>query len=203
MNKFMNFQVTSHDVNDMTEDEKQQYCDHLHAIRAKFTECCEYPKLGIWGWDVNDCDLYCATQGVTGQADENGDVGYCCGLSCQYYKMQLISLAKDPTTGLLLPSELYNTGYLYSFMLSVGNDTQWEPIIKDVVDRCYNQFASTGNGYYCEIIPYTLWSVAECCYMELFMKCPNWNPQGLASCALTYEYAVKCIKTGYEVQYDY
>ena len=197
MTKFMNSQMTSQNVNDMTENEKQQYCDHLKSIRANFAECCVYPSLTAWGWQIDECDVSCRI------GCQIGSDNYCCSLYCYYYKMQLMTLEREITTGLLLPGKLNEHGFINSFMLSVGNDTQWEPIIKDVVGRCYSQFAGSSSDYYCEIIPYTLWNVAQCCYVELFMKCPNWNPKGLSSCAKTYEYAVKCITSGSEIQYDY
>jgi hypothetical protein len=37
-------------------------------------------------------------------------------------------------------------GFIYSFMLSVGNDTIWQGVIETSAQKCFDQFNGSGEG---------------------------------------------------------
>jgi hypothetical protein len=41
-------------------------------------------------------------------------------------------------------------GIIDSFLLSVGNNTQWIPVVTHTTHKCYDQFANSGQGFDCE-----------------------------------------------------
>lgn len=79
-----------------------------------------------------------------------------------------------------------------AFLLSVGNDTRWAPVVRTAVDRCYEDLIGVDDGYSCDIIPKNLYMIIDCCYNENFLKCPTWNPHNLKECQYTYDYISKC-----------
>jgi hypothetical protein len=40
-------------------------------------------------------------------------------------------------------------GMVYSFMLSVGNESVWTPVIEISSKTCYDQFAGSEDGFFC------------------------------------------------------
>jgi hypothetical protein len=48
--------------------------------------------------------------------------------------------------------ELFRTDYrglIYSFLLSVGNDTIWQSVIENAAKTCFEQFDGSNEGYEC------------------------------------------------------
>jgi hypothetical protein len=41
------------------------------------------------------------------------------------------------------------TGLVYSFLLSVGNDSQWLPVLESSTKMCCDQLDGAGEGYTC------------------------------------------------------
>lgn len=85
-------------------------------------------------------------------------------------------------------------GLVYSFLLSVGNDTQWEPVLNLVCERCYQQFSGNPreDEYYCEEIPISLFTVIDCSYVQNFVMCPTYNPHNAKECDYSMQYIKKC-----------
>lgn len=88
--------------------------------------------------------------------------------------------------------EIHQEGIEKSFLLSVDNETSWEPIIKSSTRRCYDDHYGTTDGYQCGVIPNSLSNVINCCYKENFLKCPNYNPNRISECKETYEFVELC-----------
>jgi hypothetical protein len=38
-------------------------------------------------------------------------------------------------------------GFVYSFLLSVGNDTIWQGVIETSAQKCFDQFNGSGEGF--------------------------------------------------------
>lgn len=165
-----------------TEEEKQTTCKYLNTIRANYTVCCEYPLLVIWRWQYDLCKDKC-------EKDGESDIT-CCTLACGLNTLGVLHTATNNEGKNQI--DVYWHGLVYSFLLSVGNDTQWTPVINETVQRCYNQFSET-NEFDCSgRIPNHIFSIIECCYVEHFLKCAKWNPHGLKECEFTYKYVQKC-----------
>ena len=94
--------------------------------------------------------------------------------------------------GVLLASEINFRGLVYSFMLSIGNDSLWDPVVNNVVSRCYDQFGAVGTEFDCDVIPLSLYEVIRCSYNQNFLQCPTWNSHGIEECKYTYDYVSQC-----------
>lgn len=169
-----------HAEEELSYDEQLKVCTYLNTVRANFTACCEYPGVVMWEWQLTNCEEEC---GATDENYENEDT-FCCLSVCCFYTVKVLSSQTEIAP--LLPD-----GFIYSFLLSVGNDTAWEPVITGAVNRCYSQYLDD-QGYDCGVIPFSMYSIIDCAYLENYLKCPTWNPQNLRECAFTAEYARKC-----------
>lgn len=167
-----------------TEEEKQKTCEYLNSVRANYTICCHYPLLVMWTYQYNECLAEC---NVTGW-DTHGS---CCLQPCCLRKIGLLNPVYNED-GVLSKSEVDWLGLVYSFMLSVGNDTQWFPVVNGTSYRCYLSYSETQNGVDCGGIPLNLYDVIGCCYNENFLKCPPWNPHNIKQCDQTWQYVKKC-----------
>ena len=190
--------MSSYDETELLHEENGENCKHLNVIRPNFTECWEYPQLVLWSWDADECDATCIAEG---HVTENGLAEHCCALTCSYYKMGIISSSRN-SQGDLEPIVFHWQGFVSSFMLSVGNDSKWESVIHDSVQRCYFQYEFNTHGLYCNLIPLNLWEIFECSYRQNFLDCPVWNPKDLPECEFAKEYVSKCTRGGYSVQYE-
>lgn len=120
-------------------DPHVQRCMYLNDIRANYTVCCKYPGLVIWYWQMEACRKKCRR--------EDRDDDQCCILPCCLYYL-----------GVLVEGEgdQWNVDYrglAYSFLLSVGNDTVWMPVIEGSTQRCYDDNLGAVEGYQCNVIP--------------------------------------------------
>lgn len=91
------------------------------------------------------------------------------------------------------PGTIQADGLIYSFMLSVGNDTQWKPVISESSNNCVLQFDGAGGEMDCEVIPKSLYDILNCVYSRNYQKCPPWNPYGLEACQYTMMFVKKCM----------
>jgi hypothetical protein len=160
-----------------SDDEKRKNCAFLNTVRPNLTSCCEYPAIVIWDWQYKICEDYC---------DEN-DTGddRCCILICGMNSLGVLSSISEP-------SDVNWEGLVSSFLLSVGNDTAWFPVINGSIYRCYSQFSEKNNEYDCGVIPRNLYLITDCGYIENYLKCPNWNPSQIDTCTYSHEYISKC-----------
>lgn len=180
------FQVLSQE--EETEDEKKANCKYLNSVRANFTVCCEYPVLVIWMWQYKICVKECKAQD---RANER-----CCILPCCFRFLGVLNITKttDPETNEeKVTTDVDWNGLVYSFLLSVGNDTRWLPVVTDSTSRCYNDFSGSNDEIDCDVIPRSLYTVIDCAYVENYVKCPVFNPAGLKECSYTMQYAQKCL----------
>lgn len=187
LSQMIYLQFYSQDSSSQTDQEKQQQCAYLNSIRANFTTCCQYPILVIWYFQFQECLASC---GINENSTETAQ-GHCCIQVCCYNKIGLLNPVYNDD-GSQAPSEVDWRGLVYSFMLSVGNDTQWLPVVNASSYRCYTQYSESNNGYACEVIPLNLFTVINCGYDENFLKCPPWNPNNVPACTYTWQYVSQC-----------
>jgi hypothetical protein len=114
---------------------------------------------------------------------------------CWLKKNKILLYSTDPN----FKPEVNIDAVIISFNESVNGDKEWEPIIKNSFDRCYHDRIGTVDGFHCDVIPKSFYSVLECAYKEQYLKCPNYNPKKLDNCKETLEYADIC----YENDYNY
>lgn len=67
-------------------------------------------------------------------------------LPCQLKMIKALK-EKDDRSGLL---EIDYTGLVYSFLLSVGNDSMWLPVVELSTKNCYDQFTGTNGEIVCD-----------------------------------------------------
>ena len=169
------FQVLSQQ--EKTSDEE---CYALISVVESFNDCCDYPYLNSLSED--SCWDKC----------ETADDYVCCFELCYMISSKFIVATTDAQGN--FSSSDYDWLPIYnSFMSSVPNASEiWQPVISNVVQRCYDQFAGSGSGYRCEIIPLSFDEVVHCTYKQVFLQCPVWNQNGLNNCSNNYEWVVKC-----------
>lgn len=163
----------------MTGPEHAERCKFLNKVRANFTICCEYPTLVMWATDLNICEEQCASEG---EPNDN-----CCILACCFIKIGALRQSEGG------PIEVDPNGLIYSFLLSVGNDTQWLPVITESTQRCYDDIPNTYENDCSNRMPKQLYSIIDCCYKENFLKCAKWNPFDIKECEYTTEYVSICL----------
>lgn len=162
--------------------------NYLNSIRTNFSVCCQYPVLVMWRWQMRQCSNDC-------ERLNRGPNG-CCVHICNYQRINLIpnginlnsqNFTYDPTAGLI-----------YSFMLSVGNDTQWTETISDSTNYCTGVVSKQATFDSCGI-PIHLYTIINCAYNELFFRCPPWNPSNLNACEYTKEYIDTCFRIWWKI----
>ena len=147
-----------------------------------FEDCCAYPYLNLPEDLFDSCWEKC----------DDADVFSCCYDTCSIMSSNLIVVTRDAQGN--FSSSDYDWLPIYnSFMSSVPNASAiWQPVISNVVQRCYDQFAGSGSGYTCGVIPKTFDEVVHCTYKQVILQCPVWNPTGLKNCSNNFEWIVKC-----------
>lgn len=172
--------------------EQTKSCLYLNGVRANFTACCEYPAIVVWEWQMSLCVDECTEKLANVDEAELEDAERCCILVCNLNAIKILSSKTEA-------SPLEASGFIHSFMLSVGNETIWEPVITNAINRCFSQNEGSDQGFDCGIIPVAIYSIADCAYLEHFLKCPKWNPSGLSQCVYTHQYAKECISNGMDI----
>lgn len=84
-------------------------------------------------------------------------------------------------------------GLAKSFMLSVGNDSQWEEPVESSCEECLRRSlpirpAATD----CLEMPLQIYTVINCAYNEIYLKCPPWNPHDIKECEFTKQFIQEC-----------
>lgn len=152
---------------------------YLNDVRANLTACCEFPALVIWQWQYDSCTETCATE-------DSLSHDRCCIMVCCLNMLTILGSTTEKT-------DVRKEGLVYSFLLSVGNDTSWLPVVENSVSRCHSQFSEANNDYDCGVVPLNLYLMVDCAYLQNYLKCPKWNPYGYEECAFTNEYVQKCV----------
>lgn len=138
----------------------------------------------IWKWQLKRCESQCKDAGQKGQR--------CCIVPCGMYMLGVLKENKNED-GTPAPGTIQKTGLIYSFMLSVGNDTQWAPVITGSSEKCISQFDGAGGEMDCDVIPMAFYDVLNCVYSQNYQKCPTWNPHGIEACQYTIQFVQKCM----------
>lgn len=145
-----------------------------------------YPTFVLWWWQYNTCNNNCKDV-------EDYLAKICCQWRCYYVEAIHLFILTTNDDGSVAKSDINTTSLIASFLLSVGNDTRWAPVVTNSVQRCYDDLYQSKEGkLFCDILPKTLYSVIDCTYNENFLKCPVWNPHNLIECEYTYKYVEKC-----------
>lgn len=152
------------------------------------TVCCQYPMFVIWTWQFNLCVKQCA--GVSKRLQS------CCQAKCQYVDQQGLLTVTTNEDGSYGPTSMNPAALVTSFLLSVGNDTQWAPVVTNSVQRCYDDIWGASDGtVLCGFIPISFFDIINCCYIEDYLKCPNYNPYSLSECDYTYKFVKDCMSS--------
>lgn len=143
-----------------TEADITESCKHSKTVRTN-TACCHKPVLAIWGHAHKQCRDKCSV-GRPGPWDNPFT---CCIFQCCLLASgQLVVVENDDGTSQVVVDW---QAIVSSLLLSVGNDTQWTPIVNETVQRCFEQHGNTGE-YNCEgLIPITLVEMVNCSYSVL------------------------------------
>lgn len=91
-------------------------------------------------WQMEACQRKCRREG------RNND--NCCVLPCCLFLLGILKETSPDAKPAVDP-----TGLAYSFLLSVGNDTVWMPVIEGSTQRCYNDYIGAVDGFQCDVIP--------------------------------------------------
>jgi hypothetical protein len=141
-------------------------------------DCCKSPDLTALSWQVD----YCYDDLCKNNTDE------CCAFICLFKLLGFAQFPEDRNEPAVLDPE----GLVYSFMLSVDNDTSWEPVIRNSVKRCWNDNYGVSTDLYCNF-PLDLWTgIGNCAFWENFLRCPIYNPNGITECEATRQYITEC-----------
>lgn len=124
------------------------------------------------------------------------DKQQCCILSCCLYTLGVLTANKNANGSPV--ASFYPAGLIYSFMLSVGNDTQWAPVIAYSSNRCSVHITDKNGQLDCDVIPKSLYDVIDCQYIQNYLNCPTWNPKGIEACHYTMTFVKKCMASEYK-----
>ena len=163
------------------ETANDEYCDALEDAMISFKDCCKYPRLKIPDetWEL------CEQRYPTKAEDPDGCLYYVC-------IMGRYAIITRDANGKITSTEPNLVGILNSYMSSVVNDSSlWEPVMKNVVTRCNDQFGGISSTSDCGI-PDNFWDVIFCTYKQEMLQCPDWNYQRLPNCSYNYEWIAKC-----------
>lgn len=158
-------------------------CQYLNSIRANYTICCQYPVLVVWNWLFRACYAECRHLGM-------GWIMSCCVNICCYKSGGMLDVINFEN-GTVEKVNIVPKGIANGLMLSIGNDSRWTSVIEISVERCYEQFFDPTPSRFCAI-PDSIFEVIDCTYTQNFMKCPIWNPHGIAECEYTMRYVTEC-----------
>ena len=159
------------------------YCDALGSALEKFKNCCHYPNFEISNEEWEECE----EKHPKDYDQEDFDI--CPFEMCVYSSYAIIT--RD-ANGNITSTEPDSIAILKSFMSSVVNDSSlWEPVMKNVVTRCNDQFGGPLGRSSCGI-PDNLFEVIHCTYKQEILQCPDWNYKRLPNCSYNYEWVSKC-----------
>lgn len=156
-------------------------CIYLNQIRANFTVCCKYPTMVLWRWKYSACVDECQKK----QANDD-----CCLMVCNYRSFGAIPQANETTNNATHDS---TSALAYSFLLSVGNDTQWTGVVDESLSYCSSIVIKQALFDTCGF-PFHLFEIIDCSYNEIYFRCPFWNPFNLKACDYTREYIDLCFR---------
>lgn len=173
---FLIFKVLSRNGDGLSDSDRKIKCKELNNNRANFTICCKYPTLVMFRWQFLQCLKLCPDE------DE------CCIKTCNFRSLDFI-----PN---FVNAENHNpcNGLSYSFLLSVGNNSEWVEPISESCKFCFDEVARDSSQVDECNIPYHLYDIINCVYSENYFRCPNFNPFFVKECELTREYNDICCR---------
>ena len=173
------FQVLTQEDFLQTEEEKERECSFYWTFAETFSDCCEAPYFNfpddLWERCMEECSEHRFTDD-------------CCYQKCYLSGLGIVKLVANGNDTAVSDFDWDGVGNLY--MITVGNDPQWEPVVKKVVTRCVNQFVD--DNYDCNFLTKVYPDIVDCISMQNYLQCPGWNPQGLSNCTFNYLLVSKC-----------
>jgi hypothetical protein len=164
--------------------------------------CCGYYALMFWVSIVKECEDECTAKGEfwdpskfpeqisNANSTEIYRIADCCFRTCLLRRAGILVYSIDPNVRPWVSPE----GITTSFFFSTQNNSLWEPVIRTAVNRCCNDFADATYGYDCNVIPYSLTDITNCCYKEIYMKCPEYTFKE-PRCQEAYDWVQECFPT--------
>lgn len=101
----------------------------------------------------------------------------------------LVNVTNDDGTTI---SDISADGMIATFLLSVGNEPRWTEAVTTSVRRCFGLLSNTLEYDCGDRVPMYLYDITDCAYLEIYLRCPPWNPFGLKECDYTYQYIEQC-----------
>lgn len=163
--------------NDLDSVDEKSRCSNLNKKRKPFNECCEYPLVVVWTWQYELCQESCSDDMLE----------RCCVLTCCLNQVGILDTLDTPNIN------INKEALVESYMMSVSNNSVWQPVVEASVSICMERFAGESFDHECHVIPRTLYSVIDCTYIENFMGCPLWNPDNDDQCEFTSQYVQECM----------
>lgn len=162
------------------------YCASLNSARSNFTSCCSYPVFAMWTWQMKNCQRQCANVSAAEAS--------CCQSRCTYVDQLNILSITSISDGSLAGVTMNQDAVSVAFLITVGNDTKWVPVVKQSVQTCYNELwlPSETITYDCNFQPSNFLPIIDCIYLTNFLHCPTWNPHNLDKCFYTKKYLEEC-----------
>ena len=168
------------------EADDDAYCLDLKNSCEWFDDCCQYPTFQIPSELFGQCN---EQYPVPMDDYDQGYYDICPFYVCVYGPYSIIT--RD-ANGNITSSEPDPVAILNAFLSSVVNDSSlWEPVMKNVVTRCNDQFGGVSIHAQCGL-PNNMWDVVQCTYKQEMLQCPDWNYQRLPNCSYNYEWISKC-----------
>jgi hypothetical protein len=112
----------------------------------------------------------------------------CCSKKCTFQALEFI-----PN---FINTDNHNpcNGLTHSFLLSVGNASEWKQPISDSCKFCFERVEKIPNEVDECNIPFHLYDIINCVYSENYERCPKFNPFKVEKCKLTKEYNDICCR---------
>lgn len=161
----------------------QAECDALMNSIENWSDCCSYPRINIPDDIWYLCEDMCPWEKNTDECCFNTCYQRALGLYTPIYDAQGNFSSSDFTWTPLFDS-------LMSYVKAVKEI--WEPVVHNVVNRCFDQFGGIGTDYLCGVIPKGWDDMVHCTIKQEILQCPFWNPHGLLNCSYNIEWLVKC-----------
>lgn len=149
----------------------------------RMADCCKIPAFYTTAESLEMCGNKCYNETYP-------DTLGCCRDICILTEIGFLIYSTDPN---VMP-QTDPRGLVYAYMLSVNNDPVWEPVVRSSVTRCFDDARGLeeDSGYHCGVIPFSLAIIHYCSILELFSKCPYWNPEELSECDKMREWIREC-----------
>jgi hypothetical protein len=205
-----NFQSEDNDTDSTTID---PYLSHCYSLGEKMyivedengfknaipaTKCCDYPNIDHISNLSSTCLINCKNEAKNPVPGKYSGFDYesCCFTVCHLTEHGYLRFSTDPN----LKPETDVEGLISSLKSTEFYTEAWEPIIEASTRRCYDDCFGfeASYGYFCDVIPRTMYAIVTCSQKENFLKCPqqhwdnNENYPDRPNCTILRKYVEEC-----------